>query len=218
MKEKMLTLVIFFVTYSSSYGQQNIVFADDFAEYLKDWKLVNTKEFTVSQDSGVLSFKKKTNNRINNGCLWYKRTISNFYADRDFSIAFTANSLSSESASHLFDFQWGKMQEYDGIKRTVIYQLDFTLNKVRLGRFELHKGWKYYSWSNETTNPLISRFILERDSFNIYEIIQQEKLLIVKINAQVVYITTIEPLPGSEIGCLQGFKGEWQLDNLIIKH
>ena len=34
---------------------------------------------------------------------------------------------------------------------------------------------------------------------------------------KIVYVLPIEPLAGSEIGCLQGFSGQWQLDNLVIK-
>ena len=181
---------------SFSQAQQQIVFEDDFSDHLKDWRLIRTKEFTVNLNDGVLNFGKKTSNRINSGCLWYKRTINQFFAERDFSIAFDAKGVQSESNTHLFDFQWGKLQEYDGVTKKLIYQLDFFKDKLRLGRFELRKGWKYYSWSTDLLNPSVNQFHLERDNFNHYEIIQKDNLLTVKINGEDRLCTSYRTLGG----------------------
>ncbi len=217
MNKNAFVLVVAMMWCLLTQAQQQVVFEDDFSDHLQDWKMVSTKEFTVNQNQEVLNFSKKTSNRINHGCLWYKKTVRDFYAERDFSISFSANGLSSESDTQLFDFQWGKIQEYDGIRRILIYQLDFTLNSVRLAKFESQKGWKYYSSSIEQTDKSINRFSLERNKFYNYEISQQAQVLTVKINDKIVYVIPIEPILGSEIGCLQGYKGEWQLDNLVIK-
>jgi hypothetical protein len=198
-------------------AQQKVIFKEDFEGYDNDWKLVDNKEFTVKQEQGNLSFSKQNKNGDNNGCLWYKRTINDFYTNKNFSIEFEANSISSESTWGCFDIQWGKIQEFDGVRKTSVYQLDFGLDKVRLAKFDLSKGWKYFKWSSELMDNSLSGFSLDRNVFNKFEITQNDGILLVKVNGKLVYKFQIEPQIGSEIGFQQCLKGEWQLDNLIIK-
>ena len=211
-----LFLIIFFLC-SNLRAQQNIIFKDNFENYENDWKLIKTNEFIVRQEEGKLFISKANENKINNGCLWYKKTINGFNTEKSFTIEFDAKSINSEFAKVLFDFTWGRMQEFDGVTKTLIYQLDFGINRVRLGKFQLGKGWKYYSWSDEIPNVSISEFNIERGVFNSFAIIQNENLLTVKINNAVVYQMTIEPQVGSEIGFQQCLKSEWELDNVVIK-
>ncbi len=217
MKIIVLTLCLSLLQCSISVAQQNLVFKEDFESYDNDWRLVNSKEFQVKQDDGKLIISKTNKNSINNGCLWYHKTIPDFYTDKDFAISFEAKSISSEADWRCFDFQWGKMQEYDGVRIKSIYQLDFALTKVRLAKFELNKGWKYFSWSDALFDNDVVRFSIKKDTFNKFEIIQQDGQVMVKVNDQLVYKQPILVQVGSEIGFQQCLQGEWQLDNLVIK-
>lgn len=217
MKVKVLVLLVF-LGFSTCYAQQNVILKEDFEGFENNWQLINTKEFKVNQEAGTLSIRKATENQIINGCMWYKKTIPSFNADKNFSIEFEAKSISSEFASNCFDFIWGKMQEYDGTRKLSIYQIDFNLTNVRLAKFELFKGWKYYEWSNELTDSSLSVFKIERGNFNKFEIIQKDNIIMVKVNNSLVYKMPIELQKiGSEIGFQQCLKSEWEMDNLIIK-
>ncbi|HTM97724.1 MAG TPA: hypothetical protein VL088_03230 [Pedobacter sp.] len=198
-------------------AQQRVIFKEDFESYDNDWKLVNSKEFQVKQEDGKLLIIKTNKNSVHNGCLWYNKTIPDFFTDKNFSISFEAKSISSEADWNCFDFQWGKIQEYDGVRIKSIYQLDFAFTKVRLAKFELNKGWKYFSWSDAVFDNDLMRFSIKRDSFNKFEIIQQDGLVMVKVNDKLVYKQPISPQVGGEIGFQQCLQGEWQLDNLVIK-
>ncbi|WP_316767436.1 hypothetical protein [Pedobacter frigiditerrae] len=216
---KCLSLVFLFVCVSSliTEAQQKTIFKEDFEGYDNDWKIVNTKEFKVKQDDGKLTISKASLNKVMNGCLWYKKTIPNFFTDKNFNIQFEANTISSQSESFGFDIQWGKLQEYDGVRKTAIYQLDFTLDRVRLSRFDLERKWKYYRWSNEIGNDEISAFSIKRGVFNKFEILQEDNMVFVKLNGKLVYKMPIEYQIGNEIGFQQCLQGEWQFDNIIIK-
>lgn len=199
-------------------AQKNIIFKDDFEGYDNDWKLVNSKEFKVKQEEGKLFISKATQNKIMNGCLWYKKTIPNFDTSSDFSIKFDANAVSSEFVTTSFDIQWGKIYESDGVSIKSLHQLDFAIDKVRLSKFEMGKGgWTYYAWSDEVYDPLLNKFKAERNTFHNYEIMQEDKLLKVMIDGKLVYKIAIEPKIGSEIGFQRCLKGELLFDNIVIK-
>ncbi|KQC00090.1 hypothetical protein [Pedobacter sp. Hv1] len=199
-------------------AQEKVIFKDDFEGYDNDWKLVNNKEFEVKQENGILSIKKATENKVINGCLWYKKTIYDFDVTKNFSIEFDANYLSSEADFRVFDIQWGKIHEADGVRRTTIYQIDFGATAIRVNKFDLHKGWTYGKWSYQLRDETLSKFNIKSGTFNKYQIIQQDGMLMVKMDGQLVYKVPIEPLLiGSEIGFQQCLKGEWQMDNLVIK-
>lgn len=216
MHNRTLLLVLFLFTSVLSYGQVQTVFKEDFENNTNEWLLVNDKEFLVALDSGKLTIQKNTNNRIMNGCLWYKKTIPNFSASKNFSISFEVKALSHEFDGWTFDFQWGKMQEQDGQRIISLYQIDFCVNKMRLGKFELSKGWKYYPWSNEVMGAE-SRFTVEQNKVSKYEIIQLDGFVLVKVNNNLVYKMAINPVIGSEIGFQQCLRSKWELDNLKIQ-
>lgn len=211
------TFIVAVLFSSMAVAQQKTIFNEDFEGYDNDWKLISNKEFKVKQEQGKLTLSKANKNKIINGCMWYKKTIPDFYTDKKFAIEFEGNSISSEFETRFFDFQWGKIQEFDGVRKTSIYQLDFDFNRVRLAKFELQKGWKYFEWSDQLGDSSLSGFSLERNVFNKFEIIQNDGILLVKVNGKLVYKKSIEVISGNEIGFQQCLKGEWQLDNLVIK-
>ena len=214
---KNITLFILSICYIVSvHAQQNVIFKDDFSGYSNDWLLINEKEFVVAQTEGKLLISKKSQNRIMNGCMWYKKTVSGFDTSKDFTIKFDANVLSSESTVG-FDVQWGKLYEADGVRIKSIHQLDFGTNKVRLSKFELDKGWTYYAWSYQTNDDAVSSFITQNNTFNTYEIEQRGQMLLVKVNNVLVYKIAINPKIGSEIGFQRCLQGEFLLDNIEIK-
>lgn len=217
MKVKVLVLLVF-LGFSTCFGQQNVILKEDFEGFENNWQFINTKEFKVNQEAGKLSIRKATENRIMNGCMWYKKTVPSFNTDKNFSIEFEAKSITSEFASSCFDFIWGKIQEYDGTRKLSIYQIDFNLTKVRLAKFDLFKGWKYYEWSNELKDSSLSAFKIERGNFNKFEIVQKDNIIMVKVNNTLVYKMPIELQNiGSEIGFQQCLKSEWEIDNIVIK-
>ncbi|TCC87385.1 hypothetical protein EZ428_22060 [Pedobacter frigiditerrae] len=216
MRNVSLVFLFVFISCSITLAQQKTVFKEDFEGYDNDWRLVNNKEFKVKQEEGKLAFSKANLNKVMNGCLWYKKTINNFYTDKNFIISFDANSISSEF-NRAFDVQWGKLQEFDGVRKTSIYQLEFSMNKVRLAQLDRPKNWLYFKWSDELMDDSLSPFQLERGKFSKFEIIQENDLLLVKVNQKLVYKMPLKVLSGSEIGFQHCLKGEWELDNLIIK-
>jgi hypothetical protein len=217
MRITFITFTIAVLFSAVSIAQQKIIFNEDFEGYANDWTLVNNEEFNVKQEAGKLSISKTNINRVANGCLWYKKTINGFDTAKDFNIEFDAKSISSETESVYFDIQWGRIQEFDGVRKKSIYQLDFGNNNVRLAKFASGKNWKYYSWSKDLYDQTLSEFIITKDVFNKFEIRQIDGVLSVWINKKLVYKMSIDYLVGSEIGIQQCLKGEWELDNLIIK-
>ncbi|TKC01391.1 hypothetical protein [Pedobacter cryotolerans] len=215
--QKLIICFLMIIYGSVSFAQKNLIFSDDFEDYENDWQEIKNKEFVVKQNQGKLFFSKANNNRIVNGCLWYKKTIPNFNTGQNFTIEFEAKGLSSEFKDYLFDIQWGRLQEFDGVRKTAIYQLDFNTNRVRLSRLNKPKNWEYFRWSNELIDKSFSEFSLEYNILNKYEIIQQDGTLMVKINGKQVGKWIVEPLDGSEIGFQNCLKGEWELENIIIK-
>lgn len=197
-------------------AQRKTIFKEDFESYENNWLIVDQKEFTVRQDSGKLYINKATKNEISNGCLWYRKTITGFNADKNFSISFDGKSISSEFNLGCFDFSWGRMHQFDGVRKLDLYNLDFRLNRVRLGKFQLGKGWEYFQWSTDLRDSSLTNFDIQRNVFNKFEIIQQDEVLMVKINNKLIYKLLIKPQVGSEIGFQQCIQSSWELDNIVI--
>lgn len=215
---KKLSICFLLVIYGSiSFAQKNVIFNDDFEGYKNEWQQIKNSEFIVKQDQGKLLFSKANNNRIINGCLWYKKTIPNFNTEQNFSIEFEAKSKSSEFKDYFFDIQWGKLQEFDGVRKTAIYQIDFNADKVRLSRLVKPNNWQYFAWSDQLLDQSLSKFSMERNVSNKFEIIQQDGTLLIKINGILVYKLPIEVQNGSEIGFQNCLKSEWELDKITIK-
>lgn len=217
MKKAILSLLLILIFTSISFAQKNVIFKDDFEGYENDWQQIKNNEFIVKQDKGKLYFSKANNNRIINGCLWYKKTIPNFNTEQNFSIEFEAKSKSSEFKDYFFDIQWGKLQEFDGVRKTAIYQIDFNADKVRLSRLVRPNNWQYFAWSDQLIDQTLSKFNIERNVSNKFEIIQQDGTLFIKINGILVYKLPIEVQNGSEIGFQNCLKSEWELDKITIK-
>ncbi len=214
-KNKILVICLFAPI--AIFAQNIIVFEDDFHSNKNGWQTISSEEFTVDISNNALHFKKANRNNVNNGCLWYKKEISNFQTGNDFSISFNASVHSSEDVRNSFDLQWGSTQSSVGINTTTLYQLDFDLTKVRLTKFEKWHGWTYYKWSEKFGTATDSAFTIERGKFYNYEI--QHKALVVQvyINKILVYSIPAEKLYGHQIGVQQCLRTDWSMTNLCIK-
>ncbi len=210
-----LSILIGFVLY----GQEKIIFKDNFVNNKNRWKLVKTDdEFSVRIKDKALYFKKNHRNMVNNGCLWFEKNIRKFKTEKDFIITFYAKILSSDDVTNGFDFQWGKIEEDANTSTNIsssLYQLEIGLKDMHLTKFDNLNGWTYYDWSDSYTETL--NYTLQYGVLYKYEIIQRKDTLTVLINDKMVYALPIKPQEGKSIGVQQCLKSHWLLSRLSIK-
>jgi hypothetical protein len=221
MKRNYLLLILSFC-FSTVFGQDKTIFSDDFADGNKNnWRLIDNDEFTVKIKKHAISFDKKHKNKEKNGCLWYKKEIPNFQSNNDFKMTFDATIISCGDIFNGFDIEWGTLKDTSSKSRikTSLYQLDFSLSKVRLAKFDdtsIHR-WTYYNSSDYLKKDSTEHFRLKLGKKYKYTIEQIGSKLKVSINKIVVYEKDIEPQAGNCIGVQLCLKNNWKMKNLVIK-
>jgi hypothetical protein len=185
---------------------EKVIFADDFTDNSKKWKLVSNKEFKLVITHGYLRINKYKRNRVSNGCLWYRKAINGLDTSRDFSISFDARIIKSDDVSNSIDFQWGNLNDD-------LYQL--TISKegiVRLNRFngQQKSRWSYLHSEN-------TKSIRKGTLYNRITIYQQFDYCQIFINDELVLGCNLERIPGNYIGFQQCVKVKWDMDNLEIR-
>ena len=219
MAYKLVLIFISFVLCATAFGQRRIIFKDNFVDNRNYWTIVKDNEFYVNISHHAITFKKKHKNRVNNGCLWYKKTIPKFKSENNFIITFNANILSADDVTDGFDFQWGMIDETGANtqRKTSLYQIDFELTKVRLSKFDNLQGWTYYDWSDNFGSSIDSNFVLKYGTVYRYEIKQIGTMLFVSINNKVVYTIPIVTQKGKNIGVQQCLKSTWRMSKFCIR-
>ncbi|WP_026714267.1 family 16 glycoside hydrolase [Flavobacterium daejeonense] len=224
---KIKIIVACFVLLTSLFSCKTI-FSEDFNNNDNNWELYkDNKEFLVNIAEGKLHVEKFSLNRINNGCLWYKKEIKNFDTSKDFSIQFMAKIIKCEDVVNHIDFQWGDLNSNQ--KR--LYQIDFgNSGLIRLNYFD--KGWSYLfekklALNNITPSNQFSVQKKDRDKtvyypvkaneFNKYEIIQKGNYCTIKINDIKVLSKKIKITAGNSIGIQQCLRSSWEIDKIVIK-
>ncbi|MBD0725001.1 hypothetical protein B6A10_07405 [Flavobacterium sp. L1I52] len=223
---KIKIIIACFVLLTSLFSCKTI-FSEDFNNNDNNWELYkDNKEFLVNIAEGKLHIEKFSLNRINNGCLWYKKEIKNFDTSKDFSIQFMAKIIKFEDVVNHIDFQWGDL---NGNQKR-LYQIEFgTSGLIRLNYFD--KGWSYlfeknlpikYTSSNQFSVQLKNKdktvyYPVNANAFNKYEIIQKGNYCTIKINDIKVLSKKIKIITGNSIGIQQCLRSSWEIDKIVIK-
>jgi len=200
-------------------GQKKVIFRDHFRDNRNHWATRQQNEFSVNIKRSAIWLEKKTKNRINNGCLWLTETIPNLKTEQDFSISFKAVLNSWDDVVNHFDIQWGSVK-IDTAHRaqTQFFQLDFSADNVRLARYDgsAKNPWTY---SPSAPYPIINGkpFRIHPGKMHRYTILQNNNILVVKIDNRVVYTLPIASVSGSSIGIQQCLKSNWRMNKLVIR-